>query len=205
MASDEQQVIEQTRHGDLAAFNTLVLRYQDNVYGVCYRILGDAAAAADAAQETFITAYRRLSTYRGGSFRAWLLRIATNTCYDELRRRQRRPAESLDNLPGAEYDDGPLIADDNPSPEQITQQNELNRAVLNCINALGTDQRTILILSDVEGMSYQEIAQIVGANLGTVKSRLSRARVAVRDCLQGFQELLPPVYRLNYSHNEPME
>lgn len=97
---NEQTLIRQALRGSLDAFNTLVLAYQDGeTYSAAYRIMGESASAADATQETFITAYRRLSTYRGGSFRAWLLRIATNTCYDELRRRKRRPASSLENCP----------------------------------------------------------------------------------------------------------
>ena len=202
MASDEQQLIRQAQQGDVNAFNTLVLAYQDRLYNAAYRIMGDPASASDITQEAFITAYRRLETYRGGSFRAWLLRIVTNTSYDELRRRQRRPATSLDDLSGVDSDDEPPIPDNNPSPEQSVQQSELHHAIQDCINALGSDQRAVLVLSDVEELSYQEIAEIVGANLGTVKSRLSRARVAVRDCLQTVQELLPSEYRLN---NEPTD
>lgn len=202
MASDEQQLIRQAQRGDVNAFNTLVLAYQDRLYNAAYRIMGDPASASDITQEAFITAYRRLETYRGGSFRAWLLRIVTNTSYDELRRRQRRPATSLDDLSGVDSDDEPPIPDDNPSPEQSVQQSELHHAIQDCINALGSDQRAVLVLSDVEELSYQEIAEIVGATLGTVKSRLSRARVAVRDCLQSVQELLPSEYRLN---NEPTD
>jgi RNA polymerase sigma-70 factor (ECF subfamily) len=148
------------------------------------------------AQDTFITAYRRLETYRGGSFRGWLLRIATNTCYDELRRRKRRPATSFEEIPGAELDDGPPLPADLPSPEQVAQQSELSEAIQSCIQQLGEDQRVILILSDIEGLDYQAIADSVGVKVGTVKSRLSRARVSVRDCLQAVQELLPEIFRL---------
>ncbi len=153
--------------------------------------MGEAHSAADAAQEAFITAFRRLETYRGGSFRAWLLRITTNQCYDELRRRQRRPAVSVDEL-----GDDPPIPDDSDTPEEVAQQRELQRAIQDCINALNDDQRVVLVLCDVEGLNYQEIAESVGAQMGTVKSRLSRARAAVRDCLQGVRELLPAAYRL---------
>lgn len=194
---DEPQLIRQAQRGDLDAFNSLVLHYQDRAYTVAYRIMGDSASAADATQEAFITAFRRLDTYRGGSFRAWLLRIITNTCYDELRRRKRRPATSIDDLPGAELDDGPPLHDDSPTPEQVAQQNELNRAIQDCIDSLGEAQRVILVLSDIEELSYQEVAVMAGVKVGTVKSRLSRARVSVRDCLQTFQELLPAAFRLN--------
>lgn len=194
---NEPALIQAARRGDLEAFNTLVLHYQDGVYALAYRILGEPAAAADVAQEAFITAYRHLRDYRGGSFRAWVFRIATNACYDELRRRKRRPAMLFDDLPGAEADDGPALPADSPTPEQAAQQAELNRAIEHCIRALQPDQRLVLVLSDIEGLSYQEIADSAGLNLGTVKSRLSRARAGVRACLQAVQELLPPVYRLN--------
>lgn len=193
---DEQKLIRQAMRGNLDAFNALVLAYQDSAYTVAYRIMGDSDSAADVTQDSFITAYRRLNTYRGGNFRAWVLRIVTNTCYDELRRRKRRPATSLDEM-GADMDDGAPIPDDAPSPEQAVQQNELNRAIQNCIGELSESQRMVMVLSDVEGLSYQEIVEILGMNLGTVKSRLSRARVSIRDCLQAVQELLPSIYRLD--------
>ncbi len=190
-AEDEQNLIRRAQRGDLDAFNALVLAYQNSAYTVAFRIMGEAHSAADAAQEAFIMAFRRLETYRGGSFRAWLLRITTNQCYDELRRRQRRPAVSVDEL-----GDDPPIPDDSDTPEEVAQQHELQRAIQDCINALNDDQRVALVLCDVEGLNYQEIAETVGVQVGTVKSRLSRARAAVRDCLQGVRELLPAAYRL---------
>jgi RNA polymerase sigma factor (sigma-70 family) len=193
---DEVTLIEAARRGDLEAFNALVLAYQDIVYTTAYRIMGEREGAADAAQETFITAYRRLETYRGGSFRAWLLRIATNTCYDALRYQKRRPATLLDDLVGEEYDDGPPIPDPDGSPEQAAQNSELSAAIQDCINALTPDQRVVLVMNDVQGYHYQEIADVIGVQLGTVKSRLSRARASVRHCLQAVQELLPSQYRL---------
>ncbi len=195
MQTDETTLIQSARDGDLNAFNALVVQYQDAVYTVTYRIMGEGAGAADAAQETFITAYRKLNTYRGGSFRAWLLRIATNTCYDTLRYHKRRPAVAFEEMPGAERDDGPPLPSEAETPEQAAQRAELNRAIQGCITALKPGQRVILVMSDVEGYSYQEIADAVGISLGTVKSRLSRARQAVRNCLQAFKELLPTAYR----------
>lgn len=199
MASElqnESALITAARRGNMTAFNTLVLHYQDRVYSLAYRILGESESAADAAQDAFIAAYRRLDTYRGGSFRAWLYRIATNTCYDELRRLKRRPVTAIEDLPGADADDGPPLPADTASPEQAAQQAELARAIQRCIADLHTDQRAVLVLSDVEGLSYQEITDITGATLGTVKSRLSRARAGVRNCLGNVQELLPAEYRL---------
>jgi RNA polymerase sigma-70 factor (ECF subfamily) len=188
---DEQALIRLAQRGDIDAFNALVLRYQDSAYTLSYRIMGEQDSAADAAQEAFITAYRRLDTYRGGSFRAWLMRITTNQCYDELRRLKRRPAVSVE-----EMGDEPAIPDDTDTPEEVVQQRELQRAIQDCITALNADQRVVLVLCDVEGLDYGAIAEQVGAQIGTVKSRLSRARAAVRDCLQGVRELLPPAYRL---------
>jgi len=193
---NEAALIQAARRGGLDAFNTLVLHYQNGVYSLAYRIMGEPAAAADATQDAFIAAFRRLDTYRGGSFKSWLLRIATNACYDELRRRKRRPIAAFDDLPGGDSDDGPALPADAPTPEQVVQQGELNRAIEQCIAALHADQRTVLILSDIEGLSYQEIADSAGVNLGTVKSRLSRARAGVRQCLRAVQELLPAEYRL---------
>ena len=195
-SNDEQGLIRAAQRGRLDAFNTLVLRHQDSVYSVAYRIMSDPASASDAAQTTFITAYKRLNTYHGGSFRAWLLRITTNLCYDELRRRKRRPATSIEELPDAEADAGPALPDPGDTPEQVAQRHELQQAIADCIRALGDDQRAVLVMSDVEELDYQEIASATGANLGTVKSRLSRARASVRDCLRAAQELLPPAYRL---------
>lgn len=194
--ADESGLIRAALRGNLDAFNRLVLRHQDAVYSAAYRLMGDPDSAADMAQETFIAAYRRLDTYRGGSFRAWVLRIATNACYDELRRRKRRPATHLDDLPGGDSDDGPPLPSPAATPEERAQQGELNAAIQDCINALPADQRHALVLSDIEGYSYQEIADLQRVQLGTVKSRLSRARAAMRHCLEAVQELLPVEYRL---------
>lgn len=193
-AEDEQALVGRAQRGDIDAFNTLVLQFQDSVYTLAYRIMGDQASAADAAQDTFITAYRRLDTHRGGSFRFWLYRIATNTCYDELRRRKRRPATPLEEL--GDTEDGAILPDHGDTPEQAVQQRELYAAIQGCINGLGDDQRIVLIMSDMQGMSYQEIADTLSMQMGTVKSRLSRARLGVRRCLQTVQELLPDEYRL---------
>lgn len=193
---DEQHLIERAREGDVESFNALVLAYQDRIYTITYRIMGEPDGAADMTQDTFLTAYRKLDTYRGGSFYSWLGRIATNLCYDELRRLKRRPADYLEDMGPEDSDDPPPIAADMPTPEQTALSNELQQAIQDCITSLKEDQRTVIVLSDVQGFSYQEIAETMGANLGTVKSRLARARLAVRRCLQSVQELLPAEYRL---------
>lgn len=195
--ADEQQLITEAQSGNLEAFNRLVLMHQDKLYSISYRILRDSDSASDVVQDTLITAYRKIRSYRGGHFGAWLSRIATNGCYDELRRRQRQPAVSMDDMPGADHDDGPPIHSPTPTPEALVQQAELSQAIQNCISALSDDHRVTLVLCDAEGYSYSEIADNMGVALGTIKSRLSRARRLVRDCLQTVKELLPQEYRLH--------
>jgi RNA polymerase sigma-70 factor (ECF subfamily) len=195
---DERALISAAQQGDLAAFNTLVLTYQHQVYNLAYRIMGDEAAAADVTQETFISAWNHIGGFRGGVFKAWLLRIVTNACYDELRRAKRRPASSLEAL----YVEDPTPDAELPpssfeSPEAYTQRRELNRAIQAGLALLPSDQRIVLVLSDAQGLSYDEIAQVTGANLGTVKSRLSRARARLRDLLLQQGELLPAEFRLH--------
>ncbi len=191
----EDMLIERAQRGELDSFNALVLRYQDYCYSITYRIMGEPDGAADAVQDAFLTAYRKIRLFRGGNFKAWLARIATNTCYDELRKRKRRPQDYLEEMPGSDHADGPVIANHDPSPEQQAQRADLQRAIQECINALQEDQRTVLVLCDVQGMAYDEIADVQQVALGTVKSRLSRARLAMRQCLQAVQELLPDEYR----------
>jgi len=195
---DEVELIQYAQQGDLDAFNRLVLAYQDMVYNQAYRVMGEPAAAEDATQEAFISAYRKLHTYRGGSFKAWLLRIVTNACYDELRRRKRRPTTPLE--PTDEFDDeieSPRwLADTGEAPEDTALRAELSEAIQHCLNDLSNDFRTVVILVDIQGMDYAEAADIMGTPLGTIKSRLARARRGMRQCLQGFRELLPIAYRL---------
>lgn len=193
---DENKLIHAARHGDIDAFNRLVLAYQDTAYTIAYRIIGEPDAAADATQEAFISAYYKLDQFQGDQFKSWLLRIVTNACYDELRRRQRRPAASLDGLENVTFRPDPDLNPVPESPEQHAQRRELNRAIQDCLDALPDDQRVVAVLVDVEDYAYQEIVAITGLPLGTVKSRLSRARARMRDCLRAVRELLPSEYRL---------
>ena len=193
---DETYLIEQAKKGDVGAYNTLVLHYQDAVYNVAYRIMGEPGAAADASQEAFISAYKALRRFRGGSFKSWLMRIVTNACYDELRRRKRRPQSSLDNIV-ENYESSPLLVSEaEMGPEESRQWTEMIEAIKHCLDDLPDEQRVVTVLRDVEGYDYGEIAEIMASTLGTVKSRLSRARAKLRECLQGFGELLPAEYRL---------
>lgn len=195
-AADEQALIQAAQRGNLDAFNELVLLYQSQAYNVAYRIMGDGDSAADATQEAFISAHRALSGFRGGSFRAWLMRIVTNACYDELRRRKRKPTSSLEALYVTDTAPGEPFVNGGESPEAYAQRQDLNRALHAGLQTLPQEQRVVLVLSDVQGYDYQEIAEITDVSLGTVKSRLSRARAKMRDFLLAQGELLPGYQRL---------
>jgi RNA polymerase sigma-70 factor (ECF subfamily) len=195
---DEQALIAAAQQGHLPAFNKIILHYQSLAYNVAYRIMGDGDGASDTTQDAFVKAYQRINQYRGGSFKAWLLRIVTNTCYDALRARKRRPTVSLENeIEGEESDPDydPRLIDTAERPDAFVMRKELAGVIQSAIGQLPADQRTALILSDVEGMDYQEIADAMGTALGTVKSRLSRARAKMRDLLLVHGELLPAQYR----------
>jgi RNA polymerase sigma-70 factor (ECF subfamily) len=195
---DQTALILDAQRGDLDAFNRLVLAYQDSVFNTALRILGDEDQAADAAQEAFLSAFRAIGAYRGGSFRAWLLRTVTNACYDELRRKQRRPTTPLEpeTEDGDEMETPRWLADPSMSPEQQAEADELEHAIQHCLNALPADFRTVVVLADVQGLDYNEVAVAASVPLGTIKSRLARARLRLRECLQGFWELLPAAFRL---------
>ena len=195
MAEEERRLIDMAQRGEVESFNALVRLYEGRVYNLCYRMLGDADSAADAAQDAFLSAFRNLRSFRGGSFRSWLLRIATNTCYDVLRARKRRPTISLDIEAAGDDDSSPLqIADTAEAPDDFALRRELAAAIQRGLADLPEEQRLILILSDIQGLAYEEIAEVTGANLGTVKSRLSRGRARLRDILKA-GELLPTRYR----------
>jgi RNA polymerase sigma-70 factor (ECF subfamily) len=195
---DEPALIQQSQRGDLDAFNTLILTYQDMLFNTALRIMGDEDAAADATQEAFLSAFRAIKSFRGGSFKAWLLRTVTNACYDELRRQKRRPTTPLE----PETDDGEdmetprWLADPSMSPEQEIEVDELEHAIQHCLEALPVEFRAVVVLTDIQGMDYQEVATTIRVPLGTIKSRLARARLRLRECLQGFWELLPATFRL---------
>ncbi len=186
-------LIQESLDGDLNSFNKIVLEYQDMVYHQAYRVIGEPDAAEDATQEAFISAYQKLHTYRGGSFKSWLLRIVTNACYDELRRRQRQPVTALkpEDDHGEEINSPKWMEDPGERPEETVQRSELSEAIQRCLNRLDEKFRTIVVLVDIQGMDYASAAEIIDRPLGTIKSRLARARQSLQECLEGFSELLP--------------
>jgi RNA polymerase sigma-70 factor, ECF subfamily len=195
---DEPALILEAQHGDLDSFNTLVLTYQDILFNTALRIMGDDDAAADATQEAFLSAFRAIKSYRGGSFKAWLLRTVTNACYDELRRQKRRPTVQLEpeTEDGEEMETPRWLADPAMGPEEEVAADELEHAIQHCLNELPAEFRAVVVLTDIQGMDYKEVATTVRVPLGTIKSRLARARLRLRECLQGFWELLPATFRL---------
>jgi len=196
----EQDLIELAVSGDLDAFNRLVLQYQDAAYNTAYRIMSDPAAAADATQEAVIS----MNTYRGGSFKSWFLRIVTNACYDELRRRQRRPSVPLEpeNDEGELVDSPSWMEDDAPGPEEAANARELEEAIQHCLADLEEKFRVVMVLVDISGEDYESVCAIINRPMGTVKSRLARARQKMQDCLRGFGELLPEKFRLKDEETE---
>ena len=193
--SEDQILVSAALAGDNDSFNQLVERYQNRAYGLCFRMLGDADAAADVAQDAFISAYRHLPSLRG-EFRPWLMRIVANACRDVLRSNKRHPSVSLDTNPRDEDESPALqIADTSPNPEEHLMRTELHRTISVALLQIPLDQRTVVILSDIEGLSYDEIAVVTGANIGTVKSRLNRARTRLREIFVA-AELFPTVRRL---------
>ena len=195
---DEPALINDAQHGNLDAFNSLVLAYQDYLYNAALRILGDEARAADATQEAFISAFRGINSFRGGSFKAWLMRTVTNACYDELRRQKRRPTVPLEPSgdDDEEIESPRWLADSSMSPSEKFEADELEHAIQHCLENLPVDFRTVVVLADIQGMDYSELASAAHVPLGTIKSRLARARLRLRECLQGFGELLPVAFRL---------
>jgi RNA polymerase sigma-70 factor (ECF subfamily) len=196
---DETALIQDAQRGDLDAFNSLVLAYQNILFNTALRILGDDEQAADATQDAFLSAFKSINSYRGGSFKAWLMRTVTNACYDELRRKKRRPTTPLepDNNDGDEIDSPRWLADTSMSPEQKAEADELEHAIQHCLEALPTDFRAVVVLADIQGLDYSEVATIAKVPLGTIKSRLARGRLRLRECLQDFWELLPAAFRLD--------
>lgn len=202
---EETELITRAVDGDLDAFNQLVLQHQEVAYNVAYRIMADENAAADATQEAVISMYRKLDTYRGGSFKSWFLRIVTNACYDELRRQRRRPTIPIE----PETNEGELVEspgwleDKSAGPEEVLGSSEIENAIQHCLTGLEQKFRVVITLVDVSGEDYETVAQIIGTPIGTVKSRLARARLKMQQCLKGFRELLPDQFRhITEEHDE---
>jgi RNA polymerase sigma-70 factor (ECF subfamily) len=186
VARRDDMLVARALEGDLGAFNQLVEAYQDLCHSLVVRLVPDPDQAADAVQEAFFSAYRNLRSYRGPSFRGWLTRIAVNAAMDLQRARKRRPASPYPEL---EDDSWQPPAGPEADPEAIATATERGRALSAALGAIAADQRTAIVLYDVEGYDYAEIATMTGVSLGTVKSRIHRGRLALRGILADRMEL----------------
>lgn len=187
-ALEEERYLQYARSGDITAFNQLVLAYQEAVFNLALRVLGDYEDARDVTQEAFISAFRRIRSFRGGSFRAWLYRICVNACYDCFRRRQRRRTISLEQTMKSSVAEVEVL-DPADSPDVVALQRETAQVLQEGLLSLPDDQRVAIVLADVHGLSYEEIAAATASPLGTVKSRISRGRMHLRDYLRRHGEL----------------
>ncbi|PWH17383.1 MAG: RNA polymerase subunit sigma-24 [Anaerolineae bacterium] len=190
------EIIQSAQHGNLSAFNELVLKYQNRLYSVAVRMLEDEDDAEDAVQTAFVLAFRGLKHYRGGSFEFWLLRILKNVCYDELRRQKRHNACTLEPwLYDEDENETPAwLMDPTQNPLQEIEMGELERAIQAGLHRLPPEYRLVLTLIDIEGLDYAQAALVLRVPLGTVKSRLARARLQLRRLLQKQPDLLPTHY-----------
>ena len=179
-------LLEQARGGDLDAFNDLVLCYQDLLYALVVRMVPDRDQASDAVQEAFFSAFRNMAGFRGGSVRSWLSRIAINAAMDAQRLKKRRPADPYPELEDDSWQPPATEADD---PVTTSLRGERHRALNEALARITDDQRTAIVLFDVEGYDYAEIAHLTGVSLGTVKSRIHRGRLALRDRLADRMDL----------------
>ncbi len=179
-------LIERARDGDLDAFNDLVTAYQDHLYALVVRMVPDRDQASDAVQEAFFSAFRNLESFRGGSVRSWLSRICVNAAMDTQRARKRRPSQPYPEL---EDDSWQPPAGDDADPVRTAMTSERTRVLNDALTRITDDQRTAIVLFDVEGYDYAEIASLTGVSLGTVKSRIHRGRLALRNLLEDRMEL----------------
>lgn len=176
------ELIGGAQKGDVLAFEKLILEYEKSVYNIAYRMFSNSEDAKDIAQEVFIKVFKNIYKYEEkSSFKTWIYTIAYNTCIDEIRRRKGKENESMDKLmEGEEKDFKKQFASKEPTPEEVLVGKEKMTMLVNAINTLGAEHRAVVVLRDIRGLSYDEIAEVTGLSIGTVKSRLSRARQNLR-------------------------
>lgn len=186
MELDERKLIERASGGDSAAFNYLMETHERRMYAVALRMCGNREDAQDCLQEAMLRIYRALNGFKGQStFSTWVYRITMNTCLDELRRKKNKQNASLDSL----LDAGWSPKDEDNTPEKHAIQREMKERLHNAIRDLPEDMRSAVVLRDIHGLSYDEIAQTLNINVGTIKSRISRGREKLRAELKGISEL----------------
>ena len=203
ISDDEKDLIKAAQRGDLNAFNALILRYQNLLFGIALRMLGDEDTASDAVQEALISAFSKFRTFRGGSLRSWLARVTVNACYDEMRRKRRQREVPLEqfNMEGEEVEDLSWMIDPAARPEERYDSYEMESAIQESLDQLTPAYREALVLVDIEGLSYEEASVAAQVPVGTVKSRLARARLQLRSSLQGYRDLLPSQYMADMTYS----
>lgn len=181
MLTDESKTLERAKQGDAGAFEELLTRYEKRIYNIAYRMMGNPNDAQDMAQESIIKAYRGLHTFKGSCmFSSWVYRITVNTCLDEIRKRKKRDVLYMDAVEGEPAG----FTDHAPLPDQIIESREQYANILSAINTLNEEYKAVIVLRDMQGFSYQDISQIIDCNIGTVKSRINRARNILKTVLQ---------------------
>ncbi len=187
--SDDSRLIESFKKGDTSAFEAIVFKYQDRIYNLCRRMLENPHDAEDAAQDVFLKAYQALPKFKpDASLYTWLYRIAANTCIDY----KRKPV--WESIFGNSEEDDRLVHDrvsDSPSPEQLCQSKEIDRALQKGLGKLSPKLRAVIVLKEIEELSYEEIAETLDISMGTVKSRIARAREELQKVMINFREQNP--------------
>jgi len=187
---NEKDIIEKCKLGDNNAFEILIKNYDKKVYNMIYRIMGNKEDALDLTQEVFIKVYKGISTFRGdSSFSTWLYRLATNTCFDENRKKKNKKTHSLDKPIETEYGEFKRdLRDDTYNPDEMLIKKEIQNLVQKAISMLPEEQRVMIVLRDIQGFTYKEISEILQCSMGTVKSRISRGRLALKNILESLEE-----------------
>lgn len=189
MTDQEAFLLKRAQRGSEEAFEALIESYENGIYRTCLRMMGENQAALDACQETFIKLYRYVGTFKGDSaFSTWVYRVTSNVCLDELRKRSRKSAASLDEMEeNGHFESMGAVRD---IPEEDLLRSEQRRVLLSALNHLNPEHKIAIVLRDIQGFSYDEIAEMLDISLGTLKSRISRARAQLREQLSPHMELL---------------
>jgi len=195
----DEELVTRSKNGNLQAFEELVCRYERKIYSVAYRLMGSYDDANDLAQEAFLKAFRAINSFRGdSSFSTWLCRIVTNLCRDELRKRYRISVESLDQkICLGDVEIKKQIPSSEPGPEEIYEKHELQQELQDLLTSLSPEFRLAVVLRDLQGFTYQEIAEQMECSVGTVKSRISRARSFLKEKLLAQREQYSSLERLH--------
>jgi len=196
MDGGEKELLERAKNGEIEAFEKLVEGYQKKVFNIALRLIGSHDDASEAAQEVFVKVFKSINKFKGeAAFSTWIYSITRNVCMDELRKKKNKNVVSLDEE--IKLPDGDVkreVEDDKPTPEVITEKNELRAVVRKAILSLSEDHKTMIVLRDLQGMSYEEISKVFKCPEGTVKSRINRARQALKEKLKDYRELFSEYY-----------